>query len=85
MWVYLPLVTRLPQRRERIYEKEVHMNDIKGQLTLRGILIGCVGCVIITAASIYTALKMGALPWPIIFAALISLFFLKAFGSRCLN
>ena len=61
------------------------MNDIKGQLTLRGILIGCVGCVIITAASIYTALKMGALPWPIIFAALISLFFLKAFGSRSLN
>ena len=61
------------------------MNDIKGQLTPRGILIGCVGCVIITAASIYTALKMGALPWPIIFAALISLFFLKAFGSRSLN
>lgn len=54
------------------------MDSIKGQLTLRGILIGCVGCVIITAASVYTALKMGALPWPIVFAAIISLFFLKA-------
>lgn len=56
------------------------MDSIKGQLTLRGILIGCVGCIIITAASVYTALKMGALPWPIVFAAIISLFFLKALG-----
>ncbi len=56
------------------------MQSIKGQLTLRGILIGCVGCVVITAASAYTALKMGALPWPIVFAAIVSLFFLKALG-----
>ena len=56
------------------------MDSVKGQLTLRGILIGCVGCAIITAASVYTALKMGALPWPIAFAAIISLFFLKALG-----
>ncbi|HIW75282.1 MULTISPECIES: OPT/YSL family transporter [Gordonibacter] len=58
------------------------MDSVKGQLTLRGILIGCVGCIIITAASVYTALKMGALPWPIVFAAIISLFFLKALGRR---
>ena len=50
------------------------MQALKGQLTLRGVAIGCVGCAIITAASAYTALKMGALPWPIIFAAIISLF-----------
>lgn len=56
-----------------------------GQLTARGIVIGGIGCVVITAASIYTALKMGALPWPIVFAALISLFFLRALGSRSLN
>lgn len=56
------------------------MDTLKGQLTLRGIIIGCVGCAIITAASVYTALKMGALPWPIVFAAIISLFFLKALG-----
>lgn len=61
------------------------MNSIKGQLTLRGILIGCIGCVIITAASIYTALKMGALPWPIVFAAIVSLFFLKALGRGKAN
>ena len=56
------------------------MEALKGQLTLRGIVIGCIGCIIITAASVYTALKMGALPWPIVFAAIISLFFLKALG-----
>lgn len=61
------------------------MESLKGQLTLRSIIIGCIGCVIITAASMYTALKMGALPWPIVFAALISLFFLRALKSRSLN
>ena len=60
-------------------------SSMKGQLTLRSIVIGCIGCVVITAASLYTALKMGALPWPIVFAALISLFFLRALGSRSLN
>jgi uncharacterized oligopeptide transporter (OPT) family protein len=61
------------------------MHQLKGQLTLRGVIIGCVGCIVITAASVYTALKMGALPWPIIFAAIISLFFLKALGHTSLN
>lgn len=61
------------------------MDSVKGQLTLRGVLIGCVGCAIITAASVYTALKMGALPWPIVFAAIISLFFLKALGHGKAN
>lgn len=57
------------------------MENIKGQLTLRGTIIGSIGCIIITAASAYTALKLGALPWPIVFAAIISLFFLKAIGK----
>lgn len=57
------------------------MNLPKGQLTARGIAIGCIGCIIITAASAYTALKMGALPWPIVFAAIIALFFLKALNK----
>lgn len=57
------------------------MNLPKGQLTARGIAIGCIGCIVITAASAYTALKMGALPWPIVFAAIVALFFLKALGK----
>ena len=58
------------------------MNIPKGQLTLRGVVVGLIGCAVITAASVYTALKMGALPWPIIFAAIISLFFLKAIDRK---
>lgn len=63
------------------------MKDMRDQLTLRGVVVGCVGCAIITASSVYMALKMGALPWPIIFAAIVSLFFLKALskGTSTLN
>lgn len=55
------------------------------QLSPAGIAIGCVGCVIITASSVYTALKMGALPWPTIFTSITALFLLRAFGHRSLN
>lgn len=55
------------------------------QLSPVGIAIGCVGCVIITASSVYTALKMGALPWPTIFTSIVALFLLRAFGRRNLN
>ena len=57
----------------------------RGQLSPVGIAIGCVGCVIITASSVYTALKMGALPWPTIFTSIVALFLLRAFGRRSLN
>ena len=57
----------------------------RGQLSPAGIAIGCVGCVIITASSVYTALKMGALPWPTIFTSIVALFLLRAFGHRSLN
>ncbi len=63
------------------------MNSIKGQLSIRGVIIGCIGCAVITASSVYVALKMGALPWPIIFAAILSLFLLKVVsrGKSTLN
>ena len=57
----------------------------RGQLTARGVVIGCIGCVVITASSAYTALKLGALPWPIVFAAIVSLFLLKLLGNASLN
>lgn len=56
--------------------------EMKGQLTLRGIIVGVIGCAIITASSVYVALKMGALPWPIVFAAILSLFTLKAISRN---
>ena len=57
----------------------------RGQLSAAGIVIGLVGCVIITASSVYTALKMGALPWPTIFTSITALVLLRAFGRKSLN
>lgn len=58
---------------------------LRGQLSVAGALIGCVGCVIITASSVYTALKMGSLPWPTIFTSITALVLLRAVGKTSLN
>lgn len=57
----------------------------RGQISAAGILIGCIGCVIIAASSVYTALKMGALPWPTIFTSITALVLLRAAGRTSLN
>lgn len=57
----------------------------RGQISAAGILIGCIGCVIITASSVYTAIKMGALPWPTIFTSITALVLLRAAGRTSLN
>lgn len=57
----------------------------RGQISAAGVLIGCIGCVIITASSVYTALKMGALPWPTIFTSITALVLLRAAGRTSLN
>jgi uncharacterized oligopeptide transporter (OPT) family protein len=54
----------------------------KEQFTVRGIVIGLLGSVIISASSVYIALKLGALPWPIFFVVLLSLFLLKALAGK---
>jgi putative OPT family oligopeptide transporter len=55
------------------------------QLTLRSIVVGAIGSIIITTSSMYVALRMGALPWPTIFVAVMSLAILKALGNTNLN
>ncbi len=60
--------------------KGVRQASFKEQFTLRGMIIGSIGSVILTMSSMYVALKLGALPWPIIFVALVSMFSLKALG-----
>ena len=67
-------------------EKEVqYAKSFKEQFTLRGMIIGTIGAMIITTSSMYVALKMGALPWPIIFVALVSMFSLKICGHTNIN
>lgn len=59
--------------------------ESREQLKPAGIVVGCAGCVIITASSVYTALKMGALPWPTIFTSITALVVLRALGRKSLN
>ena len=66
----------------RLLRKDLPMYK---RLSVPSVLIGIVGCVIITASSVYTALKMGALPWPTIFTSITSLVLLRAFGRKSLN
>ena len=55
------------------------------QLTLRGMVIGAIGAVIITCSSMFIALKLSSLPWPIMFVALFSMLALKGLGNTNLN
>ncbi|NSW90100.1 MAG: OPT/YSL family transporter [Firmicutes bacterium] len=55
------------------------------QLSFRSLLIGAVGSCIITASSMYTALRMSALPWPTIFVAVLSMALLKILGKTTFN
>ncbi|NMA23141.1 MAG: peptide transporter [Spirochaetales bacterium] len=46
---------------------------MKRQLTVRGLIVGLLGLIVITASSMYVALRMGALPWPTIFVTVLSM------------
>jgi uncharacterized oligopeptide transporter (OPT) family protein len=62
-----------------------YAKSFREQLTVRGMFIGAVGAAILTMSSMYVALKLGALPWPIIFVALVSMFCLKLLGNTNIN
>ncbi|MEA3507863.1 MAG: OPT/YSL family transporter, partial [Synergistota bacterium] len=51
------------------------------ELTFRALLTGAAGSVVIAASSTYVALRMGALPWPTVFVAVLSMAILKPFGA----
>lgn len=55
------------------------------QLTLRSVIIAMIGSAIITASSMYVALKLSALPWPTVFVAVLSMALLKVLGQTSLN
>lgn len=54
-------------------------------LRLRTIIVAAVGSAVISLSSVYVALRMGALPWPTIFVAIVSLAILKALKNTNLN
>lgn len=47
------------------------------RMHISAILVGLIGCLVISASSLYTALRLGALPWPLFLAALTSYSLLK--------
>jgi len=59
--------------------------NLKEQLTPRSLVIGVVGALVITTSSMYVALRMGALPWPTIFVAVLSMTLLRMMGNTNLN
>ena len=62
-----------------------HASSFKEQFTARGMAIGAIGAVILTMSSMFVALKISSLPWPIMFVALSSMFALKACGKTNIN
>lgn len=62
-----------------------YAQSYKEQLTARSLIIGALGAFIITLSSMYVALRMGALPWPTIFVAILSMAVLKPLGKTNLN
>lgn len=78
--------TELNQAESKNLKEQVrYATTFKEQLSLRGMIIGALGAVIITTSSMYVALRMGALPWPTIFVAILSMTILKALGKTNLN
>ena len=65
--------------------KSNETRPFREQFTLRGMIIGAIGSVILTTSSMYVALRLGALPWPIIFVALVSMFSLKLMKHTNIN
>ena len=51
------------------------------ELTLRSIALAVVGSILIAASSTYVALRIGALPWPTIFVAVLSMAVLRPLGA----
>ncbi len=65
--------------------KVKYADSFKEQLTARGLIIGSIGAIILTMSSMFVALKLSSLPWPIMFVALVSMFALKACGNTNIN
>lgn len=66
-------------------QKMSYARSEKEILRLRTLIIAAIGSVILTASSMYVALRMGALPWPTIFVVLLSMTLLRVLGNTNLN
>ena len=67
-------------------ENQTHYaKNFKEQFNLRTIILGACGSALISMSSMYVALRLGALPWPTIFVAILSMALLKLFKKTNVN
>ena len=66
-------------------EQNRYARSFGEQCTPRALVTGALGAVVITASSMYVALRMGALPWPTIFVAVLSFAIMRLFGRHDVN
>ncbi len=59
--------------RANLNNRILGMDTSRSPITVRGLIVGIIGLVIITASSMYVALRMGALPWPTVFVTVVSM------------
>ncbi len=71
--------------KEKIEGKVHYAKSFKEQLNLRVIILGMLGSAIISMSSMYVALRLGALPWPTIFVAILSMALLKLLKNTNVN
>jgi len=55
------------------------------QCTPRALILGIIGSIVITTSSLYVSLRMGSLPWPTIFVAILSMAILKMLKNTNVN
>lgn len=67
-------------------ESKIHYaRSLKEQLNFRVIILGAIGSAVISMSSVYVALRLGVLPWPTIFVAILSMALLKALKNTNVN
>ena len=71
--------------KEKIEGKVHYAKSFKEQLNLRVIILGMLGSAVISMSSMYVALRLGALPWPTIFVAILSMSILKLLKHTNVN
>ena len=75
----------MQSKHESAPSKLGYATSFREQLTVRSLILGAVGSAIVSASSVYAALRMGALPWPTIFVAILSMAVLTALRHTNLN
>jgi putative OPT family oligopeptide transporter len=72
--------------KEKAMEYQTHYaKNFKEQFNWRVVLLGAAGSSVISMSSMYVALRLGALPWPTIFVAILSMALLKLLKNTNVN